>query len=177
MTSNASSTTTTTNPIAAVLEATERAVDADPSAAAARFTARGSSSGPVTTTIGVGRHTVQTDEPASLGGQDSAPNPVEYALASLLSCQVVTYRFWAVKLGIEVDDINVSIDGDLDLRGFFGLDEQTRAGFDEIRVSVQVHGPETTQRYLELRAAVDAHCPVLDLFTGVTTVRTALTVL
>lgn len=175
MTSNA--TITTPNPLAAVLEATEGAVRADPAAAAALFTARGSSTGPVTTTIGLGRHTVRTDEPPSLGGQDSAPNPVEYALASLLSCQVVTYRFWAVKLGIEVEDINVSIEGDLDVRGFFGLDEQTRAGFGEIRVSVQIHGPETSQRYAELQGAVDAHCPVLDLFTRPTTVRTALTVL
>jgi len=168
--------TTTTNPLAAILEATERAVHADPTAAVALFKARGTSTGPVTTTIGLGRHSVQTDEPASLGGQDSAPNPVEYALASLLSCQAVTYRFWAVKLGIEVDDINISIEGDLDARGFFGLDEQTRAGFGEIRVAVQVRGPETPQRYAELQAAVDAHCPVLDLFTKPTTVHTALIV-
>ena len=71
--------TTTTSPLAAVLDATERAVHADPTAAAALFKASGSSTGPVTTTIGLGRHTVQTDEPASLGGQDSVPNPVEYA--------------------------------------------------------------------------------------------------
>jgi len=168
--------TTTISPLAAVLDATERAVHADPAAAAALFKARGSSTGPVTTTIGLGRHTVQTDEPATLGGQDSAPNPVEYALASLLSCQAVTYRFWAVKLGIEVEDIDISIEGDLDVRGFFGLDEQTRAGFGQVRVAVQVRGPETPQRYAELQAAVDAHCPVLDLFTNPTTVHTALTV-
>lgn len=168
--------TSTTGPLAAVLDATERAVHADPGAAAALFTARGSSTGPVTTTIGLGRHTVLTDEPASLGGQDGAPNPVEYALAGLLSCQAVTYRVWAVKLGIEVDEIDISIEGDLDVRGFFGLDEQTRAGFGEVRVAVQVSGPETPERYAELQAAVDEHCPVLDLFTNPTTVRTALTV-
>ena len=31
---------------------------------------------------------------------DSAPNPVETALAGLLSCQVVSYRFWSAKLNI-----------------------------------------------------------------------------
>ena len=62
------------------------------------------------------------------------------------------------------------------MRGFFGLDEQTRAGFGQVRVAVQVRGPETPQRYAELQAAVDSHCPVLDLFTNPTTVRTALTV-
>ena len=168
--------TNTTSPLAAVLDATERAVHADPAAAAALFTARGSSTGLVTTTIALGRHTVETDEPASLGGQDGAPNPVEYALASLLSCQAVTYRVWAVKLGIEVEDIDISIEGDLDVRGFFGLHELARAGFGQVRVAVHVRGPEASQRYAELQAAVDAHCPVLDLFSNPTTVRTALTV-
>jgi uncharacterized OsmC-like protein len=169
-------TTTTISPLAAVLDATELAVHTNPDAAAALFTAAGSSTGPVTTTIALGRHTVQSDEPASLGGQDGFPNPVEYALAGLLSCQAVTYRVWAAKLGIEVEDIDIAIEGDLDVRGFFGLDEQTRPGFGQIRVAVQVRGPETPQRYAELQAAVDAHCPVLDLFANPTRVRTALTV-
>lgn len=38
-------------------------------------------------------------QPPPLGGTDAAPNPVETALAGLLSCQVVNYRFWAAKLG------------------------------------------------------------------------------
>ena len=48
--------------------------------------------------------------------------------------------------------------------------------FGQLRVAVHVRGQETPQRYAELQAAVDAHCPVLDLFTNPTTVRTALTV-
>jgi uncharacterized OsmC-like protein len=169
-------TDTTTRSLTAVLDSTERAVHADPAAAAALFKARGSSTGAVSTSVELGRHTVQTDEPASLGGQDTAPNPVEYALAALLSCQAVTYRFWAAKLGIEVENIDISIEGDLDVRGFFGFDEQTRAGFGGVRAAVRVSGPEAPHRYAELQAAVDAHCPVLDLFTNPTPVRTTLTV-
>lgn len=168
--------TTTISPLAAVLDATARAVHANPANAAALFTAAGSSTGPVTTTIALGRHTIQSDEPAILGGEDAFPNPVEYALAGLLSCQAVTYRVWAAKLGIEVEDIDIAIEGDLDVRGFFGLDEQIRPGFGQIRVAVQVRGPETPQRYAELQAAVDAHCPVLDLFANPTRVHTAFTV-
>lgn len=71
---------------------------------------------------------------------------------------------------------DISIEGDLDVRGFFGFDEQTRAGFGGVRVAVRVSGPEAPHRYAELQAAVDAHCPVLDLFTNTTPVRTTLTV-
>lgn len=71
---------------------------------------------------------------------------MEYYLASLLSCQIVTWRFWAEKLGIAVDDITAHAEGDLDVRGFFGLaesDDGVRAGFQEVRVVVRVSGPET----------------------------------
>ena len=39
----------------------------------------------------MGRYSVEVDEPPTLGGEDTAPNPVEYYLASLLSCQIVTF--------------------------------------------------------------------------------------
>lgn len=166
----------TSSPLITALDATTGAIEADPTAAAARFRASGSSTGPVTTTIALGRHTIYTDEPAPLGGADGAPNPVEYALAALLSCQAVSYRVWAAKLGIEIDDIDISIDGDLDLRGFFGLDDQVRPGFGGIAVAVKVRGPETAERYAELHEVVEAHCPVLDLFANPTPVRSTLRV-
>jgi hypothetical protein len=34
-----------------------------------------------------------------------------------------------------------------------------------VRVTVTVEGPETAERYEELRRSVDAHCPLLDMFT------------
>ncbi|ELB95181.1 hypothetical protein Rwratislav_00145 [Rhodococcus wratislaviensis IFP 2016] len=99
---------------------------------------------------------------------------MEYYLASLLSCQVVTYRFWAEKLGVRVDDISARAEGDLDVRGFFGFDDAVRAGFGEVRVVVTLTGPESRERYLELQEAVDAHCPVLDLTRNQTPVRTVV---
>ena len=46
---------------------------------------------------------------------------MEFALAGLLSSLVVAYRFWAAKLDIPLDDVQVDVEGDLDVRGFFGL--------------------------------------------------------
>ncbi|WP_225755623.1 OsmC family protein [Actinotalea sp. Marseille-Q4924] len=163
-----------TEQLTAVIAGTAEAVAADPTRAAVQFTVTGASTGSVATDVQARQHTFVVDEPASLGGDDSATNPVEYALGSLIGCQVVTYRFWATRLGIRLDDVQVSAVGDLDVRGFFGLDEAVRPGFGEIRLDVRLTGPETPERYAELHAAVDAHCPVLDLFTNATPVTTSL---
>ena len=82
----------------------------------------------------------------------------------------------AAKLGIALDGVEVAVEGDLDLHGFFGLDETTRAGFTGIRLDVTPRGPESPERYRELADAVDAHCPVLDLFTHATPVERRLAV-
>jgi uncharacterized OsmC-like protein len=103
-----------------------------------------------------------------------APNPMEYALGALISCQVVTYRLYAHMLGIQVDAIGIGAEGDLDIRGFFGLDESVRPGFTNIRLIATITGPETEERYRELATAVEAHCPVYDLFSNPTTIAVSV---
>lgn len=110
------------------------------------------------------------DEPGALAGDDIAASPVEYALGALISCQVVVYRLYAQALGIQVDGIDIKAEGDLDARRLFGLDESVRAGFGAVRLNIAITGPETLERYQELQAAVDLHCPVLDLFANATPV-------
>ena len=94
----------------------------------------------------------------------SRPCSTTRRLDSLGSCQAITYRFWAAQLGISFDKLTVRLEGDLDIRGFSGFDDAIRPGFTAVRVEVTVTGPESAERYAELAAAVDEHCPVLDLF-------------
>ncbi len=163
--------------ITQVIEATRQAVSAD--AANARVVFRVSQQLVGTTevhgTTGSG-HRVVVDEPPALGGANAAANPVEYALAALGSCQAITYRFWAAQLGVAFDSLSVEVDGDLDVRGFFGIDPTVRPGYERVRVTVHITGPETLERYEELRRAVDEHCPVLDLFANPVPVEVRLTV-
>jgi putative redox protein len=130
----------------------------------------GSGAGAVASEINAGKHRFLVDEPGALAGDDLAASPVEFALGALISCQIVVYRLYAQALGIVVDDIRIDAEGDLDARRLFGIDETVRAGFGVIRLAVTVTGPETEQRYQQLRDAVDAHCPVLDLFANPTPV-------
>ncbi|MDV7246158.1 MULTISPECIES: OsmC family protein [Rhodococcus] len=160
--------------LSSVIAATSDAVAQNPANAQVVFRASAQAHDAVASTVTLGKYSVEVDEPPALGGDNAAANPVEYYLASLLSCQVVTYRFWADKLGIRVDDISARAEGDLDVRGFFGFDESVRAGFGEVRVVVTLTGPESRERYRELQEAVDAHCPVLDLTRNSTPVHTVV---
>ncbi|AEA25071.1 OsmC family protein [Pseudonocardia dioxanivorans] len=143
---------------------------AQPERATVRFRASGVGGDGVRSDIRIGRHELVVDEPPALAGQDAGPSPVETALAALLSCQVVTYRLWAAKLGIPLDDVSVDVEGAIDLRRFYGIDDSGRAGFGDVRLVVTLSGPAGEERYRELAAAVDEHCPVLDLFRNPTPV-------
>lgn len=129
----------------------------------------------VSSQVGSG-HQFTVDEPVGLGGGNAGPSPIEYALAALGSCQAITYRFWAAHLGMTLDTVNIEVEGDIDIRGFFGIDDGVRPGYSAVRVHVRVSGPESPARYRELAAAVDAHCPILDVFTAPVTVETTLSV-
>lgn len=130
--------------------------------------------GSVATRISSGKHQFTVDEPAALAGDDVAASPVEYALAAVISCQVVVYRLYAEQLGIQVDDITIDAEGDLDVRGLFGIDESIRSGFSDIRLTVGISGPESQERYDELARTVEARCPVQDLFSNPTPLRTVV---
>lgn len=121
--------------------------------------------------VSIRSFSVEVDEPPALGGNDKAPNPVEYALAALATCQEITYRLHADALGIPLNDVSVKLDGEIDLRGFFGAASDVRPGFTKITGSVSFDSPAPKHELERLKQVVDAHCPVLDLFRNATPVH------
>ena len=103
------------------------------------------------------------DEPPTLGGTDAGPNPVELVLAALASCQEITYRAYATALGIPLESVSVKLEGALDLRGFFAVKDGVRAGFNDVRGTVNLKSSAPAADLAKLKEVVDAHCPVLDI--------------
>lgn len=159
-----------------ILDGISSAVAAEPGNAAVRISADCKLVGVHEVDVQLDGHAIKSDQPAMLGGNDRGSKPVEIALAALGSCQAQTYRFWSEKLGIHIDDITVDIEGDIDIRGIFGLQEGVRPGFGGVRMNVSIRGPESRERYEELHRTVNAHCPVLDMFTVPVPVTTAISV-
>lgn len=150
----------------ALLGAAVAGIGDDPAGARLSFRATG------TGTDGVRiRRDDDTEQAPELGG---ALNPVELALAALVSSQIATYRYQASVLGIPLDDVRVEVEAELDVRGFFGLEGTVRPGLDDVRIAVRPQGPAPAEAYVRLLAEVDARCPVLDLFRTPPTVSTRL---
>jgi putative redox protein len=149
-----------------VIEGMERAVEAGTARAVVRLRTEAELVGVAEVDVRVGAHQVTVDEPPSYGGGGAGPNPVQLALASLASCQAITYRFWAARLGIAVDEVRVRVEGDLDVRAFLGFPGAGRSAPTDVHCLVTVTGPEDPARYRQLADAVDEHCPVLNLFAS-----------
>lgn len=77
-------------------------------------------------------------EPPVLLGDGEAPNPVEYVLHALAGCLTTTMVYHAAARGISIESVTSELEGDLDLRGFLGMDETVRKGFSTIRVVMRV---------------------------------------
>jgi len=146
----------------------------DAAAAQAVFEATSRQQDGLRSTISVRQFQLDADEPPVLGGRDCAPNPVEYVLAALGSCQEITYRLYADALGIPLNGVSVRLKGQVDLRGFFAVDEAVRPGYQAIEAEVEIDSPASPEEIARLKQAVDQHCPVLDILTRPTPVNLTL---
>ena len=103
---------------------------------------------------------IASDEPASLGGGDTGPNPVEQLLGALGNCLAVGYAANATGLGIAINNLSVDLEGDLDLHTFLGLNPDGNAGYDAIRVKVNLDADATPAELAQLHEAVVSTSPI-----------------
>jgi uncharacterized OsmC-like protein len=109
--------------------------------------------------------TVDTDEPPVLLGENRAPNTVEYVLHALAACLSGTVVYHAAARGIALDGVETTIEGDLDLHGFLGLDSNVRPGYERIRVTLKVTGDFDDNQLAEL-ASLTRYSPVRDIVSN-----------
>ena len=79
--------------------------------------------------------TLEADEPPVLLGSDSGPNPVEHLLNALVSCLTTSMVYHAAVQGIQIDELESTVEGELDLRGFMGISSDVPKGYKNIKVS------------------------------------------
>jgi uncharacterized OsmC-like protein len=106
------------------------------------------------------------DEPEVLLSEDRGANPVEYVLHALAGCLTTAMVYHAAARGIAIKGVTTRFEGDLDLRGFLGLSQEVRRGFQAIRVMFDIDADCDAAKKQELIAMAQTYSPVFDIVTN-----------
>ena len=106
--------------------------------------------------------TLEADEPDVLLGSDRGANPVEHLLHALASCVTTSMVYHAAARGIAVEEVESSLEGDLDLRGFLGIAPDVRKGYQQIRLKLRIKTNGTDQEFRDLASLGPKFSPVFD---------------
>jgi uncharacterized OsmC-like protein len=106
---------------------------------------------------------IECDEPPVLLGTNKAPNPVETILAALGSCLAVGFAYSAAARNINLESLDILSEGDLDLRGFLGVSDDVRPGYQSIKVTCKIKSDASKEKISELYEHVKKTSPVRDI--------------
>ncbi len=106
---------------------------------------------------------VKSDEPEQLLGKNQYPNPVEAVLAALGSCLAVGFAYNAALWGINLESLEMEIQGNLDLQGFLGISGKVRPGYENIHVGCRIKSDAPQEKLEQLLEYVQQTSPVLDI--------------
>ncbi|MFC4799501.1 OsmC family protein [Neobacillus sp. GCM10023253] len=106
-----------------------------------------------------GKHKIAIDEPVTMGGQDSAIDPLSTFLASLIGCENVMAQIIAKEMNFDLQRISFEVEGDLDISGLMG-DLEVKPYFEKVVIKATVETSESQDRIDELKEAIDLRCPV-----------------
>jgi uncharacterized OsmC-like protein len=105
------------------------------------------------------RFSFDVDEPYELGGSNAFANPQEYLLAALNACMTVGYVAQCAIRGISLEHLEIETKGEIDLRGFLGIDSTVAPGYESLSYTVYIKGDGTAEQFAEIHEAVMATSP------------------
>jgi uncharacterized OsmC-like protein len=105
------------------------------------------------------RFSIDIDEPCELGGGNAFANPQEHLLAALNACMTVGYVAQCAVRGIAIEKLEIETEGDIDLRGFLGIDPAVPPGYENLRYVVRIKGSGSKEELAEVHQAVMATSP------------------
>ncbi|HZQ08236.1 MAG TPA: OsmC family protein, partial [Anaerolineae bacterium] len=97
-----------------------------------------------------------------VGGTGSAACSGDLLLGALAACAQLTCQLVATSMGVPTNQIQVTVEGDLDLRGTLGVSSDAPVGFEQIRVAFHIDAPDATPEQLDkLRTRTEQYCVVM----------------
>jgi len=105
------------------------------------------------------RFSFDMDEPRELGGSNRFANPQDHLIAALNACMMVGYVAQCAVRGIVLESLAIETDGEIDLRGFLGIDPAVAPGYENLNYTVRIRGNGTKEQFAEVHQAVMATSP------------------
>jgi uncharacterized OsmC-like protein len=105
------------------------------------------------------KFTIRIDEPLELCGSNQFANPQEYLMSALNACMMVGYTAVAALMGVRLTKLEVRTSGDIDLRGFLGIDRSVPAGYDRLQQTVTLAGDGSPEQLAKIHETVKATSP------------------
>jgi uncharacterized OsmC-like protein len=135
----------------------------DPSASQITLKARGGQTEtPIACSVAIGRATYNAEAHTGVGGAGTAACSGDLLLGALSACAQLTCQMVAAAMGIPTECIEVTVEGDLDLRGTLGIAKDVPVGFERIRVRFDVDAPKATEEQLRsLQEKTEQYCVVM----------------
>jgi uncharacterized OsmC-like protein len=135
----------------------------DPSASRITIRAKGGQVDvPVACSVDIGRAVYQAEAHTGVGGAGTGACSGDLLLGALAACAQITCQMVAAAMGIPTERIEVTVEGDLDLRGTLGLSKDVPVGFANIHLCFDVVAPTATPEQLRgLREKTEQYCVVM----------------
>jgi len=122
-----------------------------------------------------GKFTMEADEPQILLSGDNAANPVEHLLHALAACVTTTAVYHAAARHIPLEAIESFLEGELDLKGFLGLDPNVPKGYKNIKMKVQISGDLNEKHKQEVIQLGCEFSPVYNMISTAVPITVELT--
>jgi uncharacterized OsmC-like protein len=147
---------------------------ADPATACVTLRAVTSDEGaPIACQLDLGHGQLPSEAHVGVGGPGTAPCSGDLLLGSLAACAQITCQRVATAMGIPVESVSVTAEGDLDLRGTLGVARDVAIGFDAIRLRLDIVAPDATEEQLRgLREKTEQYCVVMQTLQNPPSVTT-----
>ena len=140
---------------------------ADPDASQITLKARGGQTEtPIACSVAIGRTIHNAQAHAGVGSAGTGACSGDMLLGALSACAQITCQMVATSMGIPVERIEVTVEGDLDLRGTLGISKDVPVGFERLRVRFDLTAPNATPEQLRaLREKTEQYCVVMQTLT------------
>jgi len=106
------------------------------------------------------------DHPPVLCGKGSAPTPVEFLLHAIAGCITAGIGNIASARGVELESVECTVEGNLDVQGLLGISDDVRNGYESLRLSYTIKGDADEATLRKIVEQSRARSAVYDVLTN-----------